>query len=496
MFGLRLRLGAIGAVLCAAVLCFSLQPAGLVTAEDQAPGKPPAKSGAAAASDKAKAAADAKKSAAKAKKDAAKKKGGAGVALPGDQSAPQTQSSAGGSAPTGSAVGATIPAQSAGGKPTSSPTGNSTGGGTSNAGGNGNGAMGKPNAAGGQGGQGGQGAKANNSPDQAVVDKVMAIQKKHTPELLKQEGVVGTSTGLAKGGKVVVRVYLTGAGKPVIPAQLDGVDVETKITGQARSLSGFAGSSQYNPQTRLPRPVPIGVSSFNENSPACNGSICATGTLGCRLQARDGSGTYALSNNHVYADENAAAIGNDVVQPGPFDNGCVCVSDDIIGKLAQFRDIDFTLLSFNIIDAAIIKTSKDLVSNQTLPDGYGKPRTTIIQNPQLGMKVQKYGRTTGYTKGTITGLNQIVLVLYPNGLAFFDSQLEITGDGGLFSDAGDSGSLIVTDDRFPVALLFAGLGPFTSANPIGAVLDAFGMNIDGDDSQDFVPPGKTGSSTN
>ena len=63
----------------------------------------------------------------------------------------------------------------------------------------------------------------------------------------------------------------------------------------------------------------------------------------------------------------------------------------------------------------------------------------------------------------------------------FEDQILISGDG--FSAGGDSGSLIVSDgvlmaDRCPVGLLFAGSPTSTIANPIGVVLDRFGVAID------------------
>jgi hypothetical protein len=56
--------------------------------------------------------------------------------------------------------------------------------------------------------------------------------------------------------------------------------------------------------------------------------------------------------------------------------------------------------------------------------------------------------------------------------------------GPRFSAGGDSGSLIVTKgtllgDRRPVGLLFAGSPTTTLANPIDAVLDRFGVRVDG-----------------
>ena len=98
------------------------------------------------------------------------------------------------------------------------------------------------------------------------------------------------------------------------------------------------------------------------------------------------------------------------------------------------------------------------------------------------MEVQKYGRTTGYTKGRITGLNATIDVGYAAGTARFEDQIVISGNG--FSAGGDSGSLIVSDgfllaDRRPVGLLFAGTAVSTLANPIDVVLDRFGVTIDG-----------------
>ncbi|HTI51699.1 MAG TPA: hypothetical protein VL475_12130, partial [Planctomycetaceae bacterium] len=129
----------------------------------------------------------------------------------------------------------------------------------------------------------------------------------------------------------------------------------------------------------------------------------------------------------------------------------------------------------------------------------GKPRTTVVENAILGMRVQKYGRTTGYTKGKIIAINAVVgPIQYTFGSAFFSNQIEIIGDrGDIFATHGDSGSLVVTDDRFPVALLFAGsdITHVVFVSPILPILDEFEMDIDGDDSTDFVLPGKVGSST-
>ncbi|UCE04689.1 MAG: PKD domain-containing protein, partial [bacterium] len=63
-------------------------------------------------------------------------------------------------------------------------------------------------------------------------------------------------------------------------------------------------------------------------------------------------------------------------------------------------------------------------------------------------------------------------------LARFVDQISITD--GTFSDGGDSGSLIVTDDsnKKPVGLLYAGSSDRTLANPIDPVLQRFNVTID------------------
>jgi len=80
---------------------------------------------------------------------------------------------------------------------------------------------------------------------------------------------------------------------------------------------------------RFPRPVPIGVSTGHPDITAC--------TIGARLT--DGTNVFALSNNHCYADENRASIGDPAIQPGTYDGGASPADD--IGTLADFEPIIF-----------------------------------------------------------------------------------------------------------------------------------------------------------
>jgi hypothetical protein len=180
----------------------------------------------------------------------------------------------------------------------------------------------------------------------------------------------------------------------------------------------------------------------------------------------------------VYANENLASIGDNVLQPGDYDGGIN--PDDAIGTLAAFKPVIFyPQLFFNTIDAAIAKCSKTTLGNSTPEDGYGTPGSTTVE-AYIGQPVQKYGRTTGLTTATVTGINGYTAVYYGTKIALFENQIFIEYSG--FSSGGDSGSLIVTNDEScnPVGLLFAGSATTTIANPIDAVLGAFsGVSIDG-----------------
>jgi hypothetical protein len=161
---------------------------------------------------------------------------------------------------------------------------------------------------------------------------------------------------------------------------------------------------------------------------------------------------FALSNNHVYANENNASIGDNVLQPGTYDGGVDPA--DAIGTLHDFEPIDFSG-AYNDMDAAIALTTSTDCGNATPVDiGYGVPATTVV-DAAVGLEVMKVGRATGLTYGTVSEVNVIVQVCYAVDClpprykkcfcvksAVFRNQIAVVE--GSFSGGGDSGSLIVT----------------------------------------------------
>ncbi len=154
------------------------------------------------------------------------------------------------------------------------------------------------------------------------------------------------------------------------------------------------------------RPIPIGVSTGHPDITA--------GTLGARVVTKDvngnETGVYALSNSHVYADSGAATIGEVVLQPGAFDGGTV--ANDRIGTLAAFEPIITDGSTLNLMDAAIARIDTGVILlDSTPPDGYGTPSSQTA-TVEVGDLVQKYGRTTGWTHGTVLETNVTVRVCY------------------------------------------------------------------------------------
>jgi hypothetical protein len=305
-------------------------------------------------------------------------------------------------------------------------------------------------------------------PSVASLDAALAAQAQVTDAWLARKGVIGTAVGLDGSKTPVLTVYVTAIGAATFPRTVAEVPVRIVLTEPFEILD----DPPPNPKNGFPRPVPIGVSTGHPEVTA--------GTIGARVT--DGINVFALSNNHVLAANNRGRTGDAVLQPGVADGGRN--PDDALGTLYDFEPIHFCgdlACPPNRIDAALALTTTDDLGTDTPENGYGSPRSSTVE-AILGMRVQKYGRTTGHTVGRITGINATLDVNYRGNVARFTGQIVISGDG--FSTGGDSGSLIVTKgllqaDRRPVGLLFAGSATNTVANPIDLVLDRFGVTIDG-----------------
>src|SRR2546429_730754 len=106
--------------------------------------------------------------------------------------------------------------------------------------------------------------------------------------------------------------------------------------------------------------------------------------------------------------------------------------------------------------------------------------TTQIVRP---ITVAKSGRTTGLTCSTVDAMNRATSVAYTTNCDGTGTQFtvnytnQVSVVGGDFSSAGDSGSLIVTQNNAnPLALLYADSSTDTVGNPVSDVLSFFAFH--------------------
>ena len=219
------------------------------------------------------------------------------------------------------------------------------------------------------------------------------------------------------------------------------------------------------------RPAEGGYSVGHKNITAGTIATCVYDILpgGTVSPPRHGVGVparyYILSNNHVLANSNAAALGDSVLQPGPFDGGVDPA--DRIATLSRFIPITFNppvpLADHkNIVDAAVAEGQFHDLDREIYWVGYVRGWRRKA-NVAVGTVVKKTGRTTNFTTGRITAINATVDVGYGGGrVARFRDQIVTTN----ISSGGDSGSLVLTVDNVAVGLLFAGSSVATIVNQI------------------------------
>jgi hypothetical protein len=250
---------------------------------------------------------------------------------------------------------------------------------------------------------------------------------------------------------------------------------------------GFAGNTaQQSP------PIKLGTSGSNVKD--INASFCCTGTLGSLVQDTSGK-LYILSNNHVLARSNAGIAGELIMQRGYVDTVPVCTATGTIdvAHLSKFVKLNFSGGN-NTVDAAIARIISGQVSSTGRILEIGTLSATTV-SPSVGLKVEKSGRTTAFTKGSIAAINVTVNVsgYGPCGLgtktAKFVKQFQI--NSSTFSAGGDSGSLIVTQPATgkkpnPVGLLFAGSSTSTIGNPIKSVLTALSVSFVGSTAEESM----------
>jgi hypothetical protein len=283
----------------------------------------------------------------------------------------------------------------------------------------------------------------------------------------------------------------------------------SKTASQILLNTAGISSDPANHETQLATPISLGSSGGNNNDYDTSGNQivdCCGGTLGSLIENSSGT-QYLLSNNHVLARSDQASVGETIIQPGLIDNNCTPYGEGsgttpvatLMGWLKLSSSATNADAAIAAVDAGAVNTAGNILElgarqgNGRLaaaPPGIsstgGKGETGA-----LNMSVAKSGRTTGLTCASISALNLDVQVAYYTNCAetkpyltkTYTNQVAISGNQ--FSDAGDSGSLVVdTSTAEPVGLFFAG-GIDESglsegvANPVADVLSELSTQVGG-----------------
>jgi hypothetical protein len=322
------------------------------------------------------------------------------------------------------------------------------------------------------------------------VEAAVRVQERHTQDLFRVGGVVGTAVGLDEAGRPAVLVLTeTALPKGRLPEALEGMRVVQEVTGRIVAYKGGGGGGGVSHTAKQTPPIQLGTS----GGPALDlaNGYCCGGTLGSLV--RVGGTQYILSNSHVFAGDvvsggngRVSTIGDDITQPGLIDVNCNAANAQAVADLSSLSTL-YPPNSTPNVDAAIAQVRAGMVRTDgaILEIGTLSAQTVAAA---VNQAVKKSGRTTGLTRSTISGLNATVNVGYSTecaGSSFtkqFTGQILVANRRSRFLNSGDSGSLMVEDvttNPRAVGLLYAGSSTIAVANPINDVLSHFNASMVG-----------------
>jgi hypothetical protein len=343
----------------------------------------------------------------------------------------------------------------------------------------------------------------------------------NSPSGQGQFGVQGSLGGVScqRGGHNFTSCTVTYSAPSSVPftgttyvvATVSGVASAAPAKAASVVLINTAGvmSNPAAHQGQLPATVLLGSSGGNNHDYDTRGEKivdCCSGTLGALVEDAS-KRRYLLSNNHVLAMSDHASVGDRIIQPGLIDNNCSPLGDgggvESVASLTGWLPLSSKQTN---ADAAIAQVTSRTVdaSGSILELGGRQADSTLAAAPPgisssggrgeaawLDQKVAKSGRTTGLTCGGISALDLDVTVDYfldcaetkPYLTKTFTHQIGVSGNQ--FSDAGDSGALLVdAANAEPVGLYFAGGTDLSGvsqgvANPAPDVLNELGAQLGG-----------------
>ncbi|MEM6687483.1 MAG: hypothetical protein AAF617_17015, partial [Bacteroidota bacterium] len=265
------------------------------------------------------------------------------------------------------------------------------------------------------------------------IDKGLILD--NLKELLEREYIDSESTSMY--GDCMVEKVQTKRAKLIEDIRKDMLNGDVTFKRLEPNECG-----ERNPIRALIDPLEAGCSAANKKFDDISG------TLGALFKIEEDDAVYALSNFHVFAlKESKLDDTEKITQPSRSDAKQINIKSRVIGSL-------FWMCKNRKLDAAIAKIS---VPVNTKSKRSSKMKKIYgISEPKIGMKVIKYGRTTGATNGVIRSVYCTVNLsdkTNPKKKHIKRHQILTT----CMSQQGDSGSILVDiKTNMAVGLIFAG----------------------------------------
>lgn len=335
----------------------------------------------------------------------------------------------------------------------------------------------------------------------AEVARLRDLLEPHRDALLAIPGVVGTGIGLDRlSGRLVMRVMVEeNSPMPALPAGIQGepLMVVSQPSIAPQDTCNVAGAACHADQRILP--IEMGNSGHTQPVAVTGGLLCHTCTVGfkaCDLVTSDTVYVTAAhcSKGSASVCAGAAALGAPTYHRAPLD-APACTLEDTIGATSKQRAPVCGVN--NTVDAASVIS--DAGQTQYAIRDIGVPSVTP-GSVLPGDGVQKSGRTTGYTLGTVTDVAASVVVSgasaycnCPAGIQFVDQiRIERAWSGvgfpsppmTVWAKSGDSGSAVLSvnyeGDPFEIVglnVLGDASGTFGYANPIDEVMAQLDLSL-------------------
>ncbi|HET9328541.1 MAG TPA: hypothetical protein VFQ05_17375, partial [Candidatus Eisenbacteria bacterium] len=198
--------------------------------------------------------------------------------------------------------------------------------------------------------------------DASMLRATIAVQDRHTRDLMQVQGVVAVGTGLDDRGKPAIHVYTESKMAPgKLPEMVEGVRVIEKVNGKIYAMKGQGGGVSHT--AKQTPPIQLGTSG-GPTLDLANG-FCCGGTLGA-LVNRGGS-QYILSNSHVFAGDvvsggngRVSQVGDDVTQPGLIDINCTAANGQVVADVSTLSTT-FPPASTPNVDCSIAQVRAGMV---------------------------------------------------------------------------------------------------------------------------------------